>query len=283
MYDFRKLTTPPDGRYHILETPDGTRLRCVSMGEGPTVVLAHGFMLSLNGYIPVIDELVARGYRVVAFDQRGHGGSSVGSEGFGWRTMVDDYRAVLEHYDVTDGVLVGHSMGAFLSVVFSLSYAEIARERLRGLVLIGGHAGAVAKGSLPNRLQIPLIRWGITKVLLSFKPLAHAIVRSMFGDEVDPVYLEVCRQMGEIALRNDTAGILDDMVRLDFYSRIGEIDVETVVLCGERDATCPRWHSEWLGAKIPRARNVWLPGVGHMVPYETPSVVVREIESLVDV
>ena len=58
--------------------------------------------------------------RVVAFDQRGHGGSTIGSDGIGSRQMASDYGAVLEAYDVNNGVLVGHSMGGFLALAFLL-------------------------------------------------------------------------------------------------------------------------------------------------------------------
>jgi pimeloyl-ACP methyl ester carboxylesterase len=56
----------------------------------------------------------------------------------------------------------------------------------------------------------------------------------------------------------------------------------TVVLSGERDKTCPRWHSERLGAEIPPATNVWLPDIGHMVVYEAPDAIVQEIMGFFD-
>ena len=60
------------------------------------------------------------------------------------------------------------------------------------------------------------------------------------------------------------------------------MDVPPAVLSGERDRTCPRWHSERLGTEIPSATNVWLPNIGHMVVYEAPDAIVREIMGLFD-
>jgi len=58
---------------------------------------------------------------------------------------------------------------------------------------------------------------------------------------------------------------------------LGEIPVPAIVICGERDRTCPRFHSERLGAEIPGSRNVWLTGVGHMVTYEAPQAIVDAV------
>ena len=69
-------------------------------------------------------------------------------------------------------------------------------------------------------------------------------------------------------------------VKEDYYPGLCRIDVPTVVLSGERDKTCPRWHSERLGAEIPSATNVWLPDIGHMVVYEAPDTIVQEIMGL---
>jgi pimeloyl-ACP methyl ester carboxylesterase len=63
--------------------------------------------------------LVARGHRVVAFDQRGHGESTCGSDGIGTRQMVGDYLAILAAHDVRDSVIV--SQRSSLSQISALS------------------------------------------------------------------------------------------------------------------------------------------------------------------
>jgi pimeloyl-ACP methyl ester carboxylesterase len=104
-----------------VERHDGTRLATVSLvpaggATRATVVLAHGFALDRHEWNVVAPELVVRGHRVVAFDQRGHGESTCGSDGIGTRQMVGDYLAILAAHDVRDGVIVGHSMGGFLLI-----------------------------------------------------------------------------------------------------------------------------------------------------------------------
>lgn len=128
-------------------------LRAVVAGEGRTVVFAHGYSGQLAAWNLVWDTLIERGHRVIAFDLRGHGGSTVGSDGSGSAPMAADYAAVMEHFDVRDGVLVGHSTGGFLAIRAVLDYPQLT-QRLSGLVLFATMAGRIQDGAPLNRLQI---------------------------------------------------------------------------------------------------------------------------------
>jgi pimeloyl-ACP methyl ester carboxylesterase len=260
-------------------TRDGGRLHAASEGEGPDVVLAHGYLDSHEGWDEVVPPLVRAGRRVVRFDQRGHGRSTPGEGGLSPRAMAADYADVLERFDVKDAVLVGHSMGAFLSVAFSILHADVARARLRGLVLASGHAGDVAKRSLQNRLQIAMLERGIMRLVLKRRTTARLMARSLFGDVAERRFLERAVDTFLLADLQGTLPILRAQISESYYARLGEIPVPAIVICGERDRTCPRFHSERLGAEIRGSRNVWLPRVGHMVTYEAPSVIVDAVES----
>ena len=273
-----ELEALPEGELRYVRRPDGTRLRTLCRGAGPTVVLAHGYLGAITNYNLVFEALVERGHRVVAFDQRAHGGSSVGREGTGSRPMAADYAAVLEELGVEDGVLVGHSMGSFLSVAFCLEHPEVARARLRSLVLVGGTAGDVARGSLQNRVQLPLLKYGVMPAVMRRRAIGTLVARTLFGDDPDPVHVEVTRRGLHGVPVPPTLGVLRALVSESFYPRLGEVPIPATVLSGEADRTCPRWHSERLGAEIPGAHNVWLPGVGHVVPYEAPLAIVEAVE-----
>ena len=81
--------------------------------------------------------------------------------------------------------------------------------------------------------------------------------------------------------RKGRVSLVDLQIREDHYPALRQSKVPTNVGCGERDRTCPRWHSERLGAEITDAQNVWLPDVGHAVVYEAPEIIDREVGSLV--
>jgi non-heme chloroperoxidase len=277
MSDASSPATFATATVEVLTVPDGGRIHTVHAGSGRAVLLAHGYLLDHSVFEPVFAQLVAAGYRVIAFDQRGHGRSTPGTSGMGSAAAADDYRALLEHFAVEDGVLVGHSLGGFLGLLFCLRHGEFARRTIGRLVLLGAHAGAVTRGSLQNRLQAPLVKWGVIKPLWSMPLTGRPLVASLFGPDAEPHTIELTRNM---LLRQDlqiSLPLLDAMGDEDYYGRLGEIPIETRVLCGEYDRTCPSWHSRRLGAELPRAKNVWLRRAGHMLQYEAPDEIMQAI------
>lgn len=268
------------GIERIVERPDGTALRVVVAGAGPTVVLAHGVGLASIEWNLVWHDLVERGYRVVAFDQRGHGRSTIGAEGVGSRAMAGDYLAVLEAVDAHDAVLAGHSMGGFLALTAVLDVPGVA-DRLRGLVLIAAFAGDVFDGAPLNRALAPLLRLG----LLQWAAARNATVGTLFGatfysDDASPAMV---RALLDTVLPQDhrpLRPLLDSFAAEDRYNRLSEIDLPTVVICGRSDTTTPPRASERLAAGIPGARAVWLEGKGHMLNWEAPEVVVDAVSAL---
>ena len=99
---------------------------CLVAGQGPPVVFVHGYTAGIAEWNFVWNKLVAKGFRVIAFDQRGHGGSTLGSDGIGSETMADDVAAILRHFDIRDGVLVGHSMGGFVTIRAMIEQPDLA-------------------------------------------------------------------------------------------------------------------------------------------------------------
>ncbi|MFF7976188.1 alpha/beta fold hydrolase [Streptomyces sp. NPDC007905] len=276
---YERLRREPEGEGVFLRRPDGTVLRAVVAGEGPPVVLAHGYGVSLLEWNLVQDALVVRGHRVIVFDQRGHGGSTVGSDGIGSGPMARDYLAVLEHFDVQDGVLVGHSMGGFLAIRALLDHPGVGR-RLRGLVLFATWAGRIYDGAPCNRLQIPLLQAGILQRLARTRTGGILFGALQCGKRPSPgmiaVFLEVFLRQAHTPL----LPIVRAFAREDRYPRLGEITVPTVVMVGTADRSTPPNHSRRLAAGIPGARLVTVPDAGHMINWEDPDALVEAVVSL---
>lgn len=271
--DLESLLNLPSGDVTFIQRPDGASIHAISTGSGPAVVVAHGYLLELAFYNRFFKRFVDAGYRVIAFEQRGHGRSTIGSGGLGSKVIADDCRAVLEHFAVEGGTLVAHSMSGFLSLVFCLEYPESAQRSLRRLVLVGANAGAVAQGSLQNRLQIPLLKSGMLRKLRGFPPECQALVGQLFGPNPDARFVEVTRRILLRQRERETWPMLNAMLDENYYSRLPEITVETRVLCGLSDRTCPAWRSRRSGAELANASNVWLADKGHMLAYEAPDAI----------
>jgi len=279
-YAREQLLAEPQGEETFINRPDGTVLRALAAGQGPPVVLAHGYTARIWEWNLVWDELQDRGFRVIAFDQRGHGLSTLGSDGIGSEQMAADIAAVLKHFDVRDGVLVGHSMGGFVSIRAVLDHPDAA-QRLRGFVPFATWAGRVLDGAPQNRLQIPLMQLGILQRMLRNKTVATLFGAAQCGTHPSPEMISVFLESFHEHL--DAHGSLLPIVRAfsreDRYPRLREISVPTVVMVGSADRTTPPSHSRRLAAGIPGARLVTVPDAGHLLNWEAADELIEVVES----
>ncbi|MFM7212918.1 MAG: alpha/beta fold hydrolase [Actinomycetota bacterium] len=278
-FPLEQLRVEPQGETSFAERPDGTRIRVVTAGSGPTVVFAHGIYMTVIEWNVVWDMLLARGYRVVAFDQRGHGRSTIGTDGITTASMAGDYLAVLEHVGANDAVLLAHSMGGFLAIAAVLDVPGVA-ERLRGLILMSTFPGDVLRGAPQNKAQIPLIKSGMLQRIVANDTVGTVFGASICGDEPSPAMVQVFLDTFREADHRSLLPILEAFTVEDRGDRLHEITIPTIVLCGNKDATTPPWQSERLAEGIPGAQAWWVPRAGHMLNWEAPDAIVEAISEL---
>ncbi|MBH0781326.1 alpha/beta fold hydrolase [Nocardia bovistercoris] len=127
-------------------TADGARLRVHAYGraDAPTIVLVHGWSCSIEYWYPQINAFADR-YRVLTYDQRGHGESGLGRSRLGAASLASDLNAVL-HAGLARGeraVLVGHSMGGMTIQAWAARYPDQVAERASEIVLVNTAAREV--------------------------------------------------------------------------------------------------------------------------------------------
>src|SRR6516165_5517351 len=93
-------------------------------GAGQPVVLIHGYPVSGRAWDRQVSALLGAGYRVITYDRRGFGQSSQPATGYDYDTFAADLHALLEHLDLRDAVLVGHSMGTGEVTRYLASYGS---------------------------------------------------------------------------------------------------------------------------------------------------------------
>jgi non-heme chloroperoxidase len=93
------------------ENNTGIEIYYEDHGAGQPVVLIHGYPLSGRGWDKQVPALLDAGYRVITYDRRGFGKSSQPTTGYDYDTFTADLYTLLEYLDLSDAVLVGHSMG----------------------------------------------------------------------------------------------------------------------------------------------------------------------------
>src|SRR5580700_8663724 len=103
-------------------------------GSGSPVVLIHGWPLSGASWEKQTAALLAAGHQVITYDRRGFGRSSKPAVGYDYDTFAADLKAVIEHLDLNNLVLVGFSMGSGEVVRYLSAYGS---ERVRRAALLG--------------------------------------------------------------------------------------------------------------------------------------------------
>lgn len=105
---------------------DDVTLAVTDEGEGPAVVLLHGLSASRRYVVMGSAALQRGGHRVVAYDARGHGGSSPAPspDAYGYPQLCGDLAAVLDELGIARAVLAGVSMGAHTCLRFALAQPE---------------------------------------------------------------------------------------------------------------------------------------------------------------
>jgi len=115
-------------REHLIES-NGIELRVLEEGEGPAIVLCHGFPELAYSWRHQIPVLAQAGYRVLAPDMRGYGGSTVppNVEDYDVLTVGRDVIGLLDRFGEDEAILIGHDWGATVCWTLALTHPERVR------------------------------------------------------------------------------------------------------------------------------------------------------------
>lgn len=269
-------------------------------GRAPTVVLVHGFALTMECWVLQRRALVHAGFRVVTYDQRGHGRSGVPHlDSCTVAQLGRDLEAVLSATCPSGPVvLVGHSMGGMTVMSYAGQHAEAVRDRVLAVALVstspGGHditelglgslAGRVV-GSLGPGVLTRLSRHAgpINAIRRMGKTVQDAVVaRWAFDSPVSPELVDHVAEMIFGTSFDVMAAFLPDIDGLDLAPDIAALTgVETLVLNGAGDLITPAAHSEQIVRILPGAEHVVVEDAGHILMLEHPELVTEQLLMLV--
>jgi pimeloyl-ACP methyl ester carboxylesterase len=269
--------TLPEGDAFTVTTDDGATLDGLVAGPSgaPTVALPHcwGGIRDLWG--AVARRLVASGHRVVLYDQRGHGGSTMGRDAVTVDRLGSDLRAVLEHLDVRDVVLAGHSMGGMTIQAFAIAHPEAFAARVRAIVLV-----ATSSNVMPRALAAGIADRAVGDAMLrpwSKNAVGLAFTRRALGDKAHRSHIVATRDAFFGTAGATRAACLVGMSAMDLRAGLETITVPATVVVGTQDRLTPPRMARVLAERIPQAELVVLQGAGHMLPLEEPDAVAEAI------
>ncbi len=279
MYQRFQLSKPIKGKEEFVNMPDDTRIHTITSGSGKTtILLAHGYGFSHIEWNIIVERLNQLNYRTIVFDQRGHGKSTIGQEGISSSSMASDYKNLIEYFNLEDCILVGHSMGGFLTMKFLVDHQDMQHKNIKSCVLMATFAGEVNKNNFQNRLQIPLIKSGILQKLIKWNPVGYQFGKSLLGEKPDP---EVIRWILEVFSQQDHSKlvpILKAFADENYYDSLKNITVPCAVVIGEKDATTPSFHTDNIVKEIPNTTRIDIKGKGHCLNVEAPEEIINAIK-----
>ncbi|MGH7597350.1 MAG: alpha/beta fold hydrolase [bacterium] len=251
----------------MIATINGVRLSFIDEGRGQPILFVHGFPLSRAIWQPQVETL-AKNFRVIAPDLRGHGESEAPAGIYHMSTFADDLSALLEERQCGPVVLAGHSMGGYISFAFQRRFPQ----QVRGLVFFCTRAGADSEEGKAGREKLALRaeREGATAVAESMLPkMLAANTTASRPDLVARV-----RQMMLATSINGLAGSLRGMAaRPSSVDLLPQIAAPTLVIAGADDLIIPRQEAETMAQGIPHAQLHLISNAGHLASLENPAEV----------
>jgi len=227
-------------------------------GKGNAVVLLHGYLESSEIW-GSFGEALSKQYRVIKMDLPGHGRSSPVCENQTIEIMADSVKAVLDHLDIGRAVIIGHSMGGYVT----LAFAEIFPEKTFAFCLFHSHSLADSEEKKINReREIDLVRSGKKSLIINTN-----IPRTFANDNIIKLSAEIDRAK-EIALNIKDGGIICALngmkSRPDRQRVLKESSVPVMIIAGRKDNNIPFAVYEQHFALAKQTEILILENSGHM-------------------
>ena len=249
---------------------DGTRLNYVETGD-PTarpVVLIAGFKAAATSWAYQVKPLARAGYRVIAFDRRGHGASQVGAADHTMERHGADIHELMEELDLHDATLVGQSMGG--NSIWAL-VQQYGTEGIRDIVIVDqtpkmlntsdwpfgfydydeSNADTLFSTGIPDPGRHPAKTKGLVRIARVLKAM-----------EVP--------NGGKPTFTAAELDLLNDHAKRDWRDAIAGVDVPVLFIAGAESEFWPAEHAEASAALNPLATSTVIERDGHAANIEQP-------------
>lgn len=235
----------------------------VAKGEGEVILFLHGVGGGAYSWMPQINSF-SMNYRAAAWNMPGYGKSPLlGPMSF--PDLAESLEALLDDRGWEKVHLVGHSMGGMVAQEFAVGR----QDRLLSLTL---SATSPAFGKPDGDFQKKFVEARLAPLAngATMADLATELVETMMSEEADPNGRRLAFDcMADVAADTYRAAV-ECIVTFEQRANLPNIHVPTLVLAGETDTNAPAPMMEKMAAKIPGARYVCLPVLGHLANLEDP-------------
>ncbi|MCK6589379.1 MAG: alpha/beta fold hydrolase [Polyangiaceae bacterium] len=249
-------------------------------GSGPPVLLIMGLGGRGDAWQPMAEALAARGRTAIHFDNRDVGWSSlVENTAYEVADMAADALGLLDHLGIAEADILGISMGGIITQEILVR----APGRVRRAVLLATTPGGPNAVHPASEVAALLLQRAQGDPVTLLRKVYEGITAPGFAAR-SPHLID---QAVEVALKKPTLPAammrqLSAVMRWSSWDRLPEVKTPTLVVHGDADPLVPHMNGANIAQRIPGAKLVTLPGVGHLVPLEAPEPLFQAVTEFFD-
>ena len=243
------------------------------VGRGDPLILVHGLGDDHRAWRRTVPDLMVR-RRVILYDLRGHGETSIGAPDGTLRQLGDDLVALMDAIGVARADVAGFSLGGTIAMRAGIDHPS----RVRGLALV----------ATSSRVGRAAAEWYTQRV--GMVDSNDPRLRDTLATDTADVYAEAPGELEEGLLirRQSTAdprgyrnacAAMASLNANPLDPELGAIKAPTLIVASDRDRHCPPKAAEIIAAGIKHARLEVFAAAGHPIPVEKPCELARSINS----
>ncbi len=269
-------------QFIALESGAVAHVRDQGKMDGPALVLIHGSNASLHTWEPWVAILGAK-YRIVTMDMPGHGlTGAVPGDDYSRHGMVVFTHEVVGKLGLTRYAIGGNSMGGGVAA----QYVEDYPSEVTALILVD--AAGLPRKADPNA-KVPL-GFQLARLPVLNKVMLYVLPRSIFAEGVRKVFVDQSKVSEAMIDRYYDLNLYDGNRRATgirfrlpandgaVVSRLGQIKAPVLILWGEKDGLIPVANAHEFEQRIPGAKAVIYPNVGHIPMEEVPDQSAADVD-----
>ena len=197
-------------------------------GKGSVVVLIHGFLENSTMWDKIVPELTKRN-RIITIDLLGHGKSDCLGYVHSMELFAKTVEAVLKHLKIRKFILVGHSLGGYIS----LALAKMNTSKIKGLCLLNSTSEKDSEERIKIRIRANKM------VQNNFENMVKMSISNLFNQEHVSTYKEEIEAIKKEALKTSLQGYVaanEGMKnRLNTNAVLAENNFKKLIIVGEKD------------------------------------------------
>jgi pimeloyl-ACP methyl ester carboxylesterase len=270
-----------------ITTVNKHRMAYLDVGQGPPLILIHGFGGSMWNW-EYQYSVLAHTHRVIIPDLLGSGLSDKPENAYTPETLVEVFRQFMDSLNIPQATLIGNSMGAGLAMAMALDYPE----RVKQLVLISGFPAQVESSIasrhyqrfLYHRPPLWLAKFG--NWMAGRRATEQLLKEIVYNPElISPTVIERSfhnRQRGGFLA--PLYSLLDNIQNWEkhYGNRLQKVSHQVLLLWGDHDRVFPLEVGERVKKQLPHVEWHVIPEAGHLAQWEQPAIVNQFILSFLE-